>query len=109
MLNQQILCNILEIKTKITWSSDYKLVDGKTERLVGLVKDAGGGYYLSGPAAKDYIVDELFTNAGIKSDWMDYTGYPEYNQMSDKFEHGVSILDLIFNEGPEAKNFMKSF
>lgn len=25
------------------------------------------------------------------------------------FEHGVSILDLIFNEGPNAASFMKSF
>jgi len=40
------ICDILGINTKITWSSDYNLTDGKTERLVGLVKDAGGDYYL---------------------------------------------------------------
>lgn len=103
------ICEILGIETKITWSSDYQLVDGKTERLVGLVKDAGGGYYLSGPAAKDYIVDELFEEAGIELAWMDYSGYPQYKQFSDSFEHGVSILDLLFQEGPNAKNYMKSF
>ena len=37
------ICDILGIKTKITWSSDYTLADGKTERLVELVKSAGGG------------------------------------------------------------------
>lgn len=103
------ICEILGIETKITWSSDYQLVDGKTERLVGLVKDAGGGYYLSGPAAKDYIVDELFEEAGIELAWMDYSGYPQYKQFSDSFEHGVSILDLLFQEGPNVKNYMKSF
>lgn len=103
------ICDILGIKTKITWSSDYKLADGKTERLVQLVKDAGGGYYLSGPAAKDYIEEELFVQAGITLDWMDYSGYPEYAQLSDTFEHGVSILDLIFNEGPDACRYMRSF
>lgn len=103
------ICDILGIKTSITWSSAYDLVDGKTERLVGLVKAAKGDYYLSGPAAKDYIDDKLFEQAGIKLDWMDYSGYPEYNQLSDKFEHGVSILDLIFNEGPNAAKYMKSF
>lgn len=103
------ICEILGIETKITWSSDYQLVDGKTERLVGLVKDAGGGYYLSGPAAKGYIVDELFEEAGIELAWMDYSGYPQYKQFSDSFEHGVSILDLLFQEGPNVKNYMKSF
>lgn len=103
------ICSILGIQTKITWSSDYTLADGKTERLVQLVKDAGGGYYLSGPAAKDYIVPELFEEAGIRLDWMDYSGYPEYQQLAQPFTHGVTILDLIFNEGPDATKFMKSF
>ncbi|MEH2930379.1 WbqC family protein [Candidatus Ventrimonas sp. KK005] len=103
------ICDILGIQTKITWSSDYHLVDGKTERLVGLVKEAGGNIYLSGPSAKNYIDPELFCEAGIGLEWMDYTGYPEYTQQSDEFEHHVSVLDLIFNEGIESKNFMKSF
>lgn len=102
------LCDILDIHTKITWSSDYHLKDGKTERLVGLVQEAGGGYYLSGPAAKDYIVPELFQQAGIQLDWMEYSGYPEYRQLGPRFEHGVSILDLIFNEGNAARGFMKT-
>jgi len=102
------ICDILGITTDITWSSDYTLVDGKTERLVGLVKSAGGGCYLSGPAAKDYIEIEKFDEAGILLEWMDYSGYPVYGQLSEKFEHGVSVLDLIFNEGPRAGYFMKS-
>lgn len=102
------LCDILDIHTEITWSSDYHLKDGKTERLVGLVQEAGGGYYLSGPAAKDYIVPELFQQAGIRLDWMDYSGYPEYRQLGPQFEHGVSVLDLIFNEGNSARRFMKT-
>ncbi len=102
------ICDILDIHTKITWSSDYHLVDGKTERLVGLVKEAGGSYYLSGPAAKSYIVEECFQKENIELAWMDYSNYPEYRQRSDKFEHGVSIIDLIFNEGPNARKFMKT-
>lgn len=103
------ICSILGIKTKITWSSEYQLAEGKTERLVQLVKDAGGDYYLSGPAAKDYMKEELFAEAGIELAWMDYSGYPEYKQLSQIFEHGVSVLDLIFNMGPCADKFMKSF
>ena len=68
------ICSILGINTKISWSSDYCLADGKTERLVKLVKDAGGSWYLSGPAAKDYIEEDLFKRAGIILEWMDYSG-----------------------------------
>lgn len=103
------ICDILGIRTKITWSSDYTLVEGKTERLVGLVQAAGGGYYLSGPAAKDYIVDECFEQAGIQLEYMNYDGYPEYGQLFGGYEPAVTILDLIFNVGPYAPEYMKSF
>lgn len=105
----QEICDILGIQTKITWSFDYQLAEGKTKRLVSLVKDAGGSSYLSGPAAKDYIQEELFEEAGIELVWMDYSGYPQYEQSFGYFEHGVSVLDLIFHKGPEARKFMKSF
>lgn len=103
------ICDLLGIQTRITWSSDYVLADGKTERLVQLVKDAGGDYYLSGPAAKDYIRPELFDAAGVTLDWMDYSGYPEYPQSASPFTHGVTVLDLLFNAGPDAPKYMKSF
>lgn len=103
------LCEILGITTKISWSSDYELVDGKTERLVGLVQSAGGDAYLSGPAAKDYIVDACFEDAGIALEYMDYDGYREYPQLFGAYQPRVSILDLIFNTGPQAREYMKSF
>lgn len=101
------ICQELGIDTKITWSSDYEYGDGKTERLVRLVQQAGGTEYISGPAAKSYLDEDQFRGAKIKVTWMDYSGYPEYFQLFPPFEHGVSILDLLFNEGPNAVNLMK--
>ena len=101
------ICEKLDITTKITWSSDYTLADGKTERLAALVASAGGDYYLSGPAAKDYIVDEVFEKAGIVLEYMDYEGYPEYPQLHGDFDGNVSILDLLFMTGPDAVHYMK--
>ena len=103
------ICQILGIKTKLSWSMDYNIVEGKTERLVDLCKQAGATEYLSGPAAKDYIDEELFKKEGIKLSYIDYSGYPEYRQLFPQFEHCVSIIDLIFNEGPNAIRYMKSF
>ncbi|MBQ6468764.1 MAG: WbqC family protein [Lachnospiraceae bacterium] len=103
------ICRLLGIRTKITWSSDYTLVPGKTERLAGLVLSAGGDYYLSGPAAKDYIVDEVFEDAGIELAYMDYEGYPEYPQLHGDYVSTVSIIDLLMMTGPDAPSYMKCF
>lgn len=99
---------ILNIETKLSFSQDYGLVNGKTERLIDLVLKAGGDTYLSGPSAKHYIDTNLFASANINLEWMDYSGYPEYNQLYPPFIHEVSILDLIFNCGPNSKKFMLS-
>jgi hypothetical protein len=103
----RIVNEILGIRTKISWSSDYELVDGKTERLLNLARQAGGTEYISGPAAKDYIEESMFQEAGIKLTWMDYSGYQEYDQLFPAFEHGVTALDLIFNMGPAAPSYLK--
>lgn len=103
------ISSILDIQTRITWSSDYELIEGRTERLLGICQQAGAGIYVSGPAAKDYFNKSLAEKMAIQVEWMDYSGYPEYRQLYPPFEHGVSILDLIFNEGPRAMSLMKTF
>lgn len=104
------ICKWLGITTKISSSTDYVLAEGKTERLVQLVKDAGGTEYISGPAARDYLNTQLFEEENLKVTWMDYAGYPEYRQVgAAPFEHGVTVLDLLFNVGEKAPDYMKSF
>jgi hypothetical protein len=103
------ICEILGIETKISWAMDYQLSDGKNEALIELCKQTGASEYISGPAAKSYINEIFFKNEGIKLEYMDYSGYPEYHQLYPPFEHAVSIIDLILNEGPNAQRCMKSF
>jgi hypothetical protein len=102
------ICDLLGIDTRITWSMDYEIPDGKTERLIGLCQQTGTNSYLSGPSARGYIDEQLFADAGIDLVFMDYSGYPEYEQFYPPFEHGVTILDLIFHTGPDAPRYMKS-
>jgi hypothetical protein len=105
----ELICGLLGIRTRMTWSTDYPAVGDRTERLVSLCRLAGAGEYLSGPSARTYIEEERFREAGIALRYMDYSGYPEYPQLHGAFEHGVSIIDLLFNVGPDAPQFMKSF
>jgi len=103
------ICRLLGIKTKIAWSMDYQLIGDKTERLVNLCKQAGAADYLTGPAAKSYLDEDLFKHQGITVSYMDYSDYREYKQLYPPFESQVSIIDLIFNEGRDATKYMKSF
>lgn len=103
------ICELLGITTRLTWSTDYRIIEGKTERLVDLCKQAGAKHYVSGPTAQGYLDEELFKQEGLKVTYIDYSGYPEYPQLFPPFEHGVSIIDLIFNVGPDATKYLKSF
>ena len=89
---------------------DYDMsVKGNTEKLIHLYKQADANTYLSGPNAKGYMDVKLFEDEEITVEWMDYNRYPEYNQLYSPFEQKVSIIDLIFNAGENAKNYMKYF
>ena len=104
----ELVMGWLGIPSQLSWSMDYQLVDGKSERLVEICKQAGAVTYVTGPAARDYMDEMLFQEAGITVEWMDYSGYPEYPQLNPPFEHGVTVLDLLFNMGPESRTYMKS-
>lgn len=98
---------ILGINTPIYWSREFEIKGDKTEKLLNLCIDVNATDYYSGPAAKNYLDTDLFEAEGIRVNWLDYSNYPIYTQLYDDFEHGVSIIDLIFNEGPNAKQYMK--
>jgi hypothetical protein len=97
---------LLGIRTRVSWSMDYVLPEGRVERLVALCQQSGATAYLSGPAAKDYIDPALFAGAGIELSYMDYEGYPEYQQLYQPFTHHVSVIDLIFSVGPAAPEYL---
>ncbi len=103
----EAICEYMQIRTAITCSTDYTLSEGKTERLADLCIQAGGAEYISGPAAKNYIDPEVFKRRGIRLNWFDYAGYPEYPQLWGEFAHNVTILDLLFNCGQQSHQFMK--
>lgn len=103
----EAVCRYLAIGTRISSSSDYVLLEGKSERLAELCLQAGGTEYVSGPSAKEYMDTAVFAERDIPVQWFDYSGYPEYPQLWGGFEHGVSMLDLLFNCGGGATRFAK--
>ena len=101
------VCDYLGVNTKITDARNYTLSGDPTERLVGLCQQAGASEYVTGPAARAYLDEQVFARAGISLHWFNYDGYPEYNQLFGEFEHHVSVLDLLLNCGPSSGHYMK--
>jgi hypothetical protein len=109
-LNRALLeavCGYLGIATRIRGSNEFTLAEGKTERLADLCRQVGATEYISGPSARDYVVESVFSELGIRLTWFDYAGYPPYPQQWGEFQHGVSIVDLLFNCGRSSGQFMR--
>ncbi|MFC2176379.1 WbqC family protein [Bacteroidota bacterium] len=101
------VCAFLGISTKLIDSRELDLQGDRNERLVDACQKLGADTYLSGPAARTYLAGTLFDQSGLSVEWMEYGGYNEYDQLYPPFEHGVSILDLLFNEGSMSAAKMK--
>lgn len=108
-LNNFLLIEIskmLGIKTEFRDSLEFESHGAKHEKLLSLVKSVGADYYLSGPAAQDYIIVEDYKQAGIELAWKDYRGYPSYKQRFEPYISEVTILDLLFNTGDDAPYYI---
>jgi len=105
-LNQFLIANIstrfLGIDCQFADSRDFSLTGHKQERLLDLLKKAKATHYVSGPAAQSYIREDDFLEEGISLRWKSYNDYPTYKQLYLPFCHTVTILDLLFNVGPDA-------
>ncbi len=102
----QLLAKALGIEVEWHKSSDLEQSGNKDgEKVVKICKMLGCDYFINGPTAKAFMNEELFRENGIVLDYMEY-GYPEYRQLHQPFTHQVTVLDTIFNCGPEARKFI---
>jgi hypothetical protein len=92
--------------TQFTRSSLMQLAGRKSDRLVQILTLLGATHYISGPSAKDYIDPGLFASAGITLEYIDYN-YPQYPQLHQPFDPNLTILDLLFNTGPRALEYIQ--
>lgn len=112
ILNQYIIQyisnNFLGISTKFDDSRNYSSHGQRSEKLLSLLQSVGASTYISGPAAQSYLVVDEYKKVGIDVLWKKYSGYKEYQQIREPFEHFVSIVDVLFNTGKRVKDFVFS-
>lgn len=100
------LADLLGISPVFYDSRELGASGQKSERLIQLLKKIKATHYLSGPAGAQYLDDALFREANIKLEYFEYPAYPDYPQLFGQREYNVSVLDLLFNVGPEAPAYI---
>ena len=90
---------------KFLLASDYQSREGPTERLVDLCKQVDAGVYLSGQDGAKYLDLDEFKREGIQVIFQNYK-HPLYPQLFGDFEPYLSIVDLLFNCGPESLSIL---
>ncbi|MFQ5769885.1 MAG: WbqC family protein [bacterium] len=100
-LNLEIIVYILKclnISTKILFSSELNLQGKGSQRLINLLEKLECDTYITEAAYRSYLSPELFRDYGFKLNFFSYH-YSIYHQQFGDFVAGLSIADLLFNEG----------
>jgi hypothetical protein len=102
------LAGMLSVNTPMVRSSTLQAEGKRSEHLLSLCQRLGATDYLS-PRSSTYLLDDLdmFAEAGITVWFQNYT-HPEYEQRFPPFVPQASVLDLLFNKGPESGKIMRS-
>lgn len=101
------ITSLLAIKTQIILESDLQMDFGsKNARNVNIVSHLGGDVYLSGIGARVYNDESAFNDHDIKLIYQDFQ-HPVYPQRWGNFEPNLSIIDMLFNCGPETMEIIR--
>lgn len=100
------LGGMLGCKAPLYLASEMAVVsDDPTQRLISLCRELDGDGYLSGSEGRNYLERERFTDAGIDL-WFQEVEAPCYPQLHGGFISHLSVIDMLFNMGPEASGMI---
>ena len=101
----QLIMSLTGINTPILIASEMDVFKNKPqvsadERLIIATKAVEADVYLSGAGGHNYLDMELFPQNDIGLIFQSFE-HPIYRQMTAEFLPFMSVLDLLFNEGPQ--------
>jgi hypothetical protein len=101
------LAEILSIATPLYVASELPVFpEHPDERLIAITKHFGADTYLAGGGGRDYMDIDRYERNGIKVLFQEYH-HPVYEQKFGAFEPFMSVLDLLFNHGPESLGILR--
>ncbi len=97
----QGLLEILKINIKYYSAADYSFEGAKSERVLDMCLKLNATKFIFGTHGKSYANTKSFKDKGISIYFQDYI-HPTYPQRFDDFTPYMSIIDLLFNCGPQS-------
>ena len=97
----------LNITCSLSRSSDYLVPESPTKRIIEMVKKNDGSDYISGESGKNYLEEVHFIKEGINLKYSKFKA-TQYRQQFGNFLPNLSIIDLLFNEGPESAFYLRN-
>ena len=103
------ICKILNINLNYKLSSDLNSIGKKTDKLINICKILNYNEYLSNEGAFTYLDDEKkkFKENNIKLFKLNVDNF-KYKQQTNNFFEKLSIIDVIFNVGPDSLSLIKN-
>lgn len=101
----EYIARILEVPCKFKRASEIGSDKTSDDRLIDLIQKVGGDFYLSGKGGANYQDENKFKSCNIELKYYDFRP-PEYTQLWGSFISGLSVVDLLFNCGTEARSLL---
>jgi len=95
----------LDIGVKVIRASELKTGSKGSELLVELCKSTGADTYIYGKHGDDYQDARIFEQNNIKLMPQDFK-HPIYRQLYEPFIECMSVIDLLFNCGPDSLHIL---
>jgi hypothetical protein len=96
----------LNINTRLELLSNIENISNdRNQRIVDLCKNFNASVYLSGLGGKNYNDEVLFKQNSIEVVYTEYN-FIKYPQLHREFIPKLSIIDLLFNCGPDSKEYI---
>lgn len=97
----QFLLEALGIEVAYLQAADYDFTGQGSDLVLDMCLTLGAGTYIFGEGGHDYADEEAFGRAGVQLVFQEYR-HPVYPQLHGPFVPGLSVVDLLFNCGPES-------
>ena len=100
-------CKALGITTSIKYSNKMENKGTKADLLAMLCQQLDVAEYVSALGSREYLEESgIFNKLGIPIKYNEYD-HPEYSQLFGEFIPYMSIIDLLFNVGPESLSVIR--
>ncbi|MDB4130948.1 WbqC family protein [Flavobacteriaceae bacterium] len=97
----------LGLKTEIVKASDFNFQGEKSDLVLDMCKKLKASKYIFGSQGKDYADKKSFEKENIEIFFQEYK-HPIYEQINGEFISNLSMIDLLFNKGPESLEILLS-